>query len=301
MELRRLRYFCAVADAAHLTRAAEGLGIRATSLSQQILALERELGADLFVRTHSGMRLTAAGAALLPQARTVLAAAERAREIVRDAAAHQITFHIGVTPGSPSWVAGRLWTAIRDRGATLAASDSQTGTQLEDLARGVLDAGVVVLPVEAPGYQVAVVSDVALGVVVGPRHRLARRARVEWSELATSELLWFPRSYAPGYHDDVLRSCAEAGWVPAAVRERPPRHGLFVAELAASADLVALRPSPAAEGLAWVPLAEPVPRIRHALVWSARHPCAELLAGIAADLADEAAAHDPEAAPRGQA
>jgi len=116
MELRRLRYFCAVADAAHLTRAAEGLGIRATSLSQQIQALERELGVDLFVRTSSGMRLTAAGAALLPQARTVLAAAERVREVVRDTTAQQITFHIGVTPGSPSWVAGRLWTAIRDRG-----------------------------------------------------------------------------------------------------------------------------------------------------------------------------------------
>src|SRR5262245_11805348 len=150
MDLRRLRYFCAVAEASHLTRAAEGLGIRPTSLSQQILALERELGTDLSVRTPTGMRLTVAGAALLPQARTVLAAAERVHEVVRDAVAQEITLHIGVTPGSPSWVAARLWAAIRERGAALAASDSQTATQLDDLARGGLDAGLVVLPVEAP-------------------------------------------------------------------------------------------------------------------------------------------------------
>jgi len=54
VELRRLRYLCVVAEEEHLTRAAERLGIRPSSLSQQIIALERELDATLFVRTQAG-------------------------------------------------------------------------------------------------------------------------------------------------------------------------------------------------------------------------------------------------------
>ncbi|WP_406229475.1 LysR family transcriptional regulator [Nocardia sp. NBC_01009] len=65
MELRQLRYFCAVAETGNLTRAAEGLGLRSPSLSQQIRGLEQELGAELFERSAEGMTLTAAGRALL--------------------------------------------------------------------------------------------------------------------------------------------------------------------------------------------------------------------------------------------
>ncbi|NUU20759.1 MAG: LysR family transcriptional regulator, partial [Streptomycetaceae bacterium] len=54
MEIRQLRYFCAVAEEENLTRAAEGLGLRSPSLSQQIRALEQELGAPLFVRSATG-------------------------------------------------------------------------------------------------------------------------------------------------------------------------------------------------------------------------------------------------------
>ncbi|MDL4819282.1 helix-turn-helix domain-containing protein [Actinomadura opuntiae] len=60
MELRQLRYFVAVAEEANLTRAAERLGLRSPSLSQQARGLERELGAALFDRTAAGMELTPA-------------------------------------------------------------------------------------------------------------------------------------------------------------------------------------------------------------------------------------------------
>ncbi|MGW4824408.1 LysR family transcriptional regulator [Streptomyces sp. NPDC004227] len=69
MEHRHLRYFCAVAEEANLTRAAQRLRLSSPALSQQIKALERELGAVLFQRTPTGMVLTGPGEVLLPEAR----------------------------------------------------------------------------------------------------------------------------------------------------------------------------------------------------------------------------------------
>jgi DNA-binding transcriptional LysR family regulator len=298
VELRRLRYFCAVVEERHLGRAAQALGVRSTSLSQQIRVLERELSAVLFVRTPAGMVPTTAALEFLPHAEAVLAAAERARESVRGPG----SLRVGVTPGSPDRLARRLFAAARSHGTGLVVVDEQTAGQLAALSRGDLDAGVAVLPVDAPGCRVVVVSDAALGVVVAAGHRLAGRDEVGWGDLSGSALLWFARELAPGYHDDVLDACRDAGWVPAQVRPRPPRRSLFVAELGGGDDVVALRPAGdahAEHGLCWIPLAGPAPRLRHALVWRASHPRAPLLAALAADLRREAAPHARPAQPRG--
>ncbi|MFF1797436.1 LysR family transcriptional regulator, partial [Kitasatospora sp. NPDC058263] len=79
MQLQQLRYFLAVAETRHFTRAAEAAHVAQPSLSQQIRALERELGAELFHRTRGNIALTDAGDALLPLARRILADTESAR------------------------------------------------------------------------------------------------------------------------------------------------------------------------------------------------------------------------------
>lgn len=83
LDLRKVRYFVAVAELLHFGRAAERLHIAQPVLSRQIRALEKDMGAPLFERDSHGVTLTAAGRQLLDDAQQLLAAADATRRRVR--------------------------------------------------------------------------------------------------------------------------------------------------------------------------------------------------------------------------
>src|ERR1700726_4491440 len=84
MEFHQLRYVCAIADTGSFSRAAERCQVSQPSLSQQVLKLEEELGTKLFDRLGRSIRLTEAGRAFIPRARTILAQMEAARSTAAD-------------------------------------------------------------------------------------------------------------------------------------------------------------------------------------------------------------------------
>ncbi len=98
LELRHLRYFIAVAEELHFSRAAERLGISQPPLSQQIHTLEEMLGARLLVRTNRRVALTDAGEAFLKEARAILVQVDRAVDYVRRVErGEKGELHIGMT------------------------------------------------------------------------------------------------------------------------------------------------------------------------------------------------------------
>src|SRR5258707_6890666 len=102
MELRHLRYFIAVAEEGHITRAAARLGIQQPPLSQQIRALETELGVQLFRRKPRGVELTDAGTAFLEHARSIMEQVERASATTRRTArGEQGRVAVGFTSSAP--------------------------------------------------------------------------------------------------------------------------------------------------------------------------------------------------------
>ncbi|WP_333755987.1 LysR family transcriptional regulator [Streptomyces sp. IBSBF 3352] len=153
MQFQQLQYFVAVAETRHFTRAADLVHVAQPSLSQQIKALERELGADLFLRARGNITLTDAGEALLPLARRILADADTARHEVQELV--QLRggrVRLGATPSLCTGLLPDVLRAFHDRypGIRLLIEEGGSHDLVRELARGALDLALVVLPLPTP-------------------------------------------------------------------------------------------------------------------------------------------------------
>ncbi|MEU8482563.1 LysR substrate-binding domain-containing protein [Streptomyces sp. NPDC048641] len=222
---RDLRYFVAVAEELHFTRAAERLYVSQPALSKQIRMLERQLGTELFDRDRQGVRLTPAGAALLPHARAVLAAWETGAEAVEHARAEQLaTLVVGMStsPGR-----GGLLPAIRSR---FSEARPDAGIRLRQvgwddatagLADGTADVAFVWLPLPDPDrYRWVVVAEEPRHVALPETHRLAALDEIDFADLADEPFLALPQS-AGALRDYWLATDARDG--------TPPRVGAEIA------------------------------------------------------------------------
>ncbi len=116
VELRHLQYFVAVAEERHFRRAAQRLQIAQPSLSRQIRALEQELGVELLDRASRPLRLTAAGADLLEEARFILNRTRRAVEHTRRTArGERGRLSIAMLPWAYSGTLPRVLSAFSER------------------------------------------------------------------------------------------------------------------------------------------------------------------------------------------
>jgi len=277
MELRHLRYFLAVAEELHFHRAAARLHISQPPLSQQIRALERELGVTLLERNRRRVTLTAAGESFRDDARSILAAVERASERARDVARGSLgTLSIGFvgsamfSPTLPDIL--RKFRAGHPE-VELVLRELPTVAQLNALVRGELDIGVVRGPMEEteidPQLELLTIQRENLVAALPADHPLASRRRLRPESLRGEAFVILERRDAPGLFAGLASAMREAGGVPDDVLEVAEMQTII--SLVAGGFGVSLVPASVGQvdrsGVAFRPLAGPTPTIELSLAW----------------------------------
>ncbi len=225
MELRQLRYFIAVADALHFTRAAEQLGMAQPPLSQQIRKLEREIGAPLFHRLSRGIELTEAGRRLREDAQQVLDAAEQALSHAQSAA-RGVSGRIRLGFGTSAVFHARIAIALRDYRSLypqveLAPHEADSPSLVDAVREGRLDAAFLRLPVDTGDLQLEKMVDEPMRLVLPVGHRLSARPSIHLSEMAGEALILSPRWTGPALYDAILDAFRQAGVEPLLGQESP--------------------------------------------------------------------------------
>ncbi|KPI29848.1 transcriptional regulator, LysR family [Actinobacteria bacterium OK074] len=190
LDLRLVRYFTVVATHLHFGRAAAALHITQPSLSRQINALERQLGARLLDRTPQGSRLTEAGETFLPRAKALLRSAAQATAVTR-AAAEPGRITIGYTMGII------VTPAVRDLRRRHPDADVRTQHVVFKQARDAVldhrvDALITRLPFPTDQLHVTVLYDEPRVVLVPNDHRLAGKESVTLADIADEPLPRIP-------------------------------------------------------------------------------------------------------------
>ena len=222
MDFRHLRYFVCVAEEMHFGRAAQRLGISQPPLSQQIKALEDQLGARLFDRTSRRVRLTEAGRLFLPEARQALAQVERATQVARQAHRGQLgRLGLGFTASAPfvPRVADALYDfRLSHPQVELALQELGRDDQIAKVEQDELDIGIV-RAFEPPLLPSTMTSECLLEeemlLAVRKDHELARRnADPGIADLAGVPLVLYGSANGAGFNEHFFALCEKAGFQP---------------------------------------------------------------------------------------
>lgn len=231
MEMRPLRYFAAVAETGHMTRAAEKLGIQQPPLSQTIKALERELGVQLFRRHPRGVTLTDAGRQFQVEAVRMLESMEAMQQrMARVASGQEGTLAVGFTSSAAAhrFVPAALRAFRRAHpGVYLQLREANAAELTEALVAGHLHCGLLRVPVARPEslrfetllrepVMVAMPSDHRFAAVT-PRRKAGRALTL--AQLCEEPLILVRRPGAPGLYAELLALCHAAGLAPRVVAE----------------------------------------------------------------------------------
>ena len=274
MELRHIRYFLAVAEEKHFTRAAAKVGIGQPPLSQQIKDLEAEIGAPLFHRVPHGAELTAAGEAFLEGVKEMPALAERATKAAQRAARGETgSLRVGYTASSAfNKVVPAAIRAFRRAyaGVELTLEEANTTRLVAGLQDGSFD--VVFLRPGATGgeaFHLRLLSEEPMVVALPASHPIAAQDEVDLSILKDDPFLLFPRSIGPTLYDGIMGACREAGFEPK-IGQLAPQIASIITLVAAELG-VSIVPASTSQlpvsGVTYRPIAGQAPTARLALAY----------------------------------
>ncbi|MFL1418475.1 LysR substrate-binding domain-containing protein [Pseudomonas fildesensis] len=220
MELRHLRYFIAVAEELHFGRAAKVLGISQPPLSQQIQALEHEVGARLFERTNRRVELSEAGRLFLHEARLVLAQVDKAADVARRAQLGELgELKIGFTSSAPfnSSIPQAIFAFRQAFPAVHLHLQEMSSTEVaESLVDESIQVGLM-RPLPLPdSLSVVELMREPLVAVLNAGHPLVQGSErgLHLAQLAQEPFVFFPRSYGSGLYAQLLNLARDAGFSP---------------------------------------------------------------------------------------
>jgi DNA-binding transcriptional LysR family regulator len=222
MDLRHLRYFICVAEEMHFGRAAMRLGISQPPLSQQIRALEDELGARLFERTSRRVRLTEVGRMFLPEAREALAQVERAVRVAQQSERGELgRLRLGFTASAPfvPRIADALYGFQQSHpDVDLTLQELARDDQIYKIVNDEIDIGIVrelnqpVLP-DGLTYRCLISEEMLLAL--REDHPLAQQGdSVAIADLAGVPLVLYGATNGAGFNEHLLALCEAAGFQP---------------------------------------------------------------------------------------
>ncbi|MGV3740991.1 MAG: LysR substrate-binding domain-containing protein [Burkholderiaceae bacterium] len=276
LELRQLRYFVAVADEMHFGRAAARLHMTQPPLSQTIQALESVLGTQLFHRSKRSISLTAAGAALLPEAKRLLSQAQMLPDLARRAAAGEAgRLSLAFVSTADYSILPPVLREFREQfpQVHIDLREATTDVQLEELSQDRIDAGLVILPLpdrltSELDFHTVLTEPLVLAAPVGsPVTR--RKGSVSLKSLGDTPLIIFPRRIAPAFHDAILACFHEHGLTPHLGQEAIQMQTII--GLVSAGMGIALVPQSVSNlkrpGVEYRPLKEATPVIETGLTW----------------------------------
>jgi DNA-binding transcriptional LysR family regulator len=262
-DLRRLRYFVAVAQERNFTRAAERLRVAQPALSRQVRLLEQELGVELLHRTTHEFELTDAGEFLLERGPALLTATDELWRSVRTYGTGERGAVVVAYGASTSYeTAPRLLHALAEShpGIAITTAVKSLGEIVAGVTDGSIDVGLVRCPPENAGLEARPIRLEPQGLVLRRDHPLAAQETITLPDLADETLLLHPRDANPGHYDAVLGLCREHGIEPQ-VLLRTLSFDLTYAPVV-RAEAVAITGESSRlelpEELCWLPLSPPV-------------------------------------------
>lgn len=197
MELTPLRYMIAIAEAGHMTRAAETLGVTQPALSAMLKKLEQEVGAELLHRTGRGVEPTEAGHVFLEHAREAVRRADEAANAVREMVGlERGSIRLGGGATAITYILPAVVSAFRREHPHLRFYIREAGSRAvaDSVRSGELDLGIVTLPLHVTGaddlFTTALVRD-ELRLIVPPEHALAGRKGFRWRDLEGESMVAF--------------------------------------------------------------------------------------------------------------
>jgi DNA-binding transcriptional LysR family regulator len=237
LSYRRIAYWLAVVEEGSFTRAALRMHVSQPSLSQQIRALEKEVGGELLERLPRSVRLTPAGKAFLPHAQIAVRAAERAQQAARSALELETgELEISTVRSIAAGILPELVQAWRQRhsGTFVRLHEFTHRSLAEDSVRaGVGDLGIGPPPIDWNGSVRRLGWEEFL-VVLSPEDACASRRGIHLVELKDRD--WVMFEPGNGLHDLIVSACASAGFTP--------RHAVLTSQVETAARLAAAGAGP---------------------------------------------------------